>query len=80
LKIIAAGHAPHTASGALYDPFSRGNSDGGGGDGKGARDHQPHKSLSELKHSRKMAMRADPSFDLDGDGTVSQKDFFFASE
>lgn len=35
-------------------------------------------SRLELKHSRRMAQRADASYDLDGDGMVSQKDYFFA--
>jgi hypothetical protein len=41
---------------------------------------RPPRTLSELRAQRKLAMRADPSYDLDGDGTVSQKDYFFASE
>lgn len=36
------------------------------------------RTLSELKAARRMGMRADSSYDLDGDGTVSQKDYFFA--
>ena len=37
------------------------------------------KSHRELVFQRKIAGRADMSFDLDGDGMVSQKDFFFAT-
>jgi hypothetical protein len=40
---------------------------------------QPKKTLSGLRFARHMAQRADPSYDLDGDGTVSQTDFFFAT-
>jgi hypothetical protein len=35
-------------------------------------------ALSDLRHRRKMKQRANLSYDLDGDGMVSQKDYFFA--
>ena len=37
------------------------------------------KTMSKLKELRKREFAPDPSFDLDGDGAVSTKDFFIAS-
>ena len=34
----------------------------------------PHRSQTELEEHRKITYRADPSFDLDGDGTVGARD------
>lgn len=35
---------------------------------------------TQLKQARKARMRPHISYDLDGDGVVSQMDFFFASQ
>ncbi len=68
---ITTTRAPfHTSTGEAFDPFKSYQ-----GEAK-----SPAKTLSQLRASRRMAMRADPTYDLDGDGTVSQKDYFFASE
>lgn len=41
--------------------------------------HKPnYNTKAELVEARKVADRADPSFDIDGDGHVSQKDYFLA--
>ena len=37
-------------------------------------------TLNKLKENRKAKERADPSFDLDGDGAVGARDFYVASK
>ncbi len=59
---------PATASGTVYDPFQKSSDAGATAGGNSA-----PKTLSELRKQRRAAMRADPSFDIDGDGIVDQK-------
>ena len=38
----------------------------------------PNRTFAELEDNRKKAMKADPSFDLDGDGVVGNRDFLIS--
>ena len=38
----------------------------------------PNRSLTELEEKRKLDRRADPSYDLDGDGIVGNRDMYIS--
>ena len=87
VRIVAGGAGAHTASGQFRADTLFGDSSApaaaaattAASAAAAARPPKPKPTLSGLRFGRKMAQRADPSFDLDGDGTVSQTDFFFAT-
>jgi hypothetical protein len=70
-SVDIAGSAPPL----VYKPYERGGDQSANLPGA----KPPKKTLSDMRFQRRMAQRADPSFDIDGDGTVSQTDFFFAT-
>jgi len=90
VSITSSKKVPYTSTGEIRDPFKRymddpqqSSSSSAGITNQlssSASHHQGShfRTLSEMKAARRMGMRADPSYDLDGDGTVSQKDYFFA--
>ena len=71
----SAAAIPGSAPPLVYKPNER----GGNQSSNPTNAKPPKKTLSDMRFQRRMAQRADPSFDIDGDGTVSQTDFFFAT-